>query len=233
MLSILIVVLLSYLIGAIPSSLWTGKFFFNIDIREHGSGNAGATNTFRILGWKAGTAVLLFDFGKGLLCTTVISQLAWSIGDGPAILYSNWEPEAMIVIFAGVAAVIGHMYPVYSNFSGGKGAATACGMLYGIEPVSISISLAIFLIIMFSTRFVSLGSIISSLIYPFSQLTLRYIFHWDIDGSIILFSSIIAFGIVIKHKANIRRLLQGNENRIQSFRPSKGSLYREENGGQS
>jgi glycerol-3-phosphate acyltransferase PlsY len=228
MLSILVVVLLSYLIGAIPSSLWVGKYYFKIDIRDHGSGNAGATNTFRILGWKAGTLVLLFDFGKGLLCTTVISQLAWTIGDGPAILYSNWDPEAMIVIFAGVAAVVGHMFPVYSQFSGGKGAATACGMLYGIEPVSISISLAIFLIVMFSTRYVSLGSIVSSLIYPLTQLTLRYGFNWDIDGSIILFSSALALGIVIKHKGNIKRLIEGNENRVESFKPSKGKLNKEE-----
>lgn len=230
MFSILVVVILSYLIGAIPSSLWIGKYFFNIDIREHGSGNAGATNTFRILGWKAGSVVLLVDFGKGLLCTTVISQLAWSIGNGPAVLYSGWEPEAMILIFAGVAAVVGHMFPVYSNFCGGKGAATACGMLYGIEPVSISISLAIFLIVMFSTRFVSLASIISTLIYPFSQLVLRYGFNWDIDGSIILFSSALSLGIVIKHKGNIKRLFEGTENRIQSFKPSKGRLNKEEGG---
>lgn len=228
MLSILVVVLLSYLIGAIPSSLWIGKYFFKIDIRQHGSGNAGATNTFRILGWKAGTVVLLCDFGKGLLSTAVISQIAWSIGDGPALLYSNWEPEAMILIFAGVAAVVGHMFPVYSNFSGGKGAATACGMLYGIEPVSISISLAIFLIVMFSTRYVSLASIISTLIYPFSQLILRYGFNWDIDGSIILFSSALSLAIVIKHKGNIKRLLDGTENRVQSFKPAKGRICRDE-----
>jgi len=134
MLSIIVVVILCYLIGAIPSSLWTGKLFFDIDIREHGSGNAGATNTFRILGWKAGTSVLLFDFGKGLLCTTVIYKLAWSIGSGPVLLYPNWDVEPMMLIFAGVAAVIGHMFPIYAKFSGGKGAATACGMLYGIEP---------------------------------------------------------------------------------------------------
>jgi glycerol-3-phosphate acyltransferase PlsY len=227
MLALFVVVLLSYLIGAIPSSLWMGKLFFDTDIRNHGSGNAGATNTFRILGWKAGVIVLLIDFGKGLLCTTVISGLAWNIGSGPISLYSGWEVESMLVIFAGVAAVIGHMCPVYANFSGGKGAATACGMLYGIEPVSISISLAIFLIVMISTRYVSLGSIIASLIYPFSQLTLRYGFNWEIDGSIILFSSFLALGIVIKHKGNIKRLIAGNENRVSSFKPAKGRINKE------
>src|SRR6056297_183577 len=227
MLALFVVVLLSYLIGAIPSSLWMGKLFFSTDIREHGSGNAGATNTFRILGWKAGVIVLLIDFGKGLFCTTVISSLAWNIGSGPVSLYSGWEVESMLVIFAGVAAVLGHMFPVYAKFSGGKGAATACGMLYGIEPVSVRISLAVFLIVMISTRYVSLGSIIASLIYPFSQLTLRYGFDWDIDGSIILFSSIVALGIVVKHKGNIKRLLAGNENRISSFKPAKGRINKE------
>ena len=227
MLALFVVVLLSYLIGAIPSSLWMGKLFFDTDIRDHGSGNAGATNTFRILGWKAGITVLLIDFGKGLLCTTVISGLAWNIGSGPVSLYSGWEVESMLLIFAGVAAVVGHMFPVYAKFSGGKGAATACGMLYGIEPVSISISLAIFIIVMVSTRYVSLGSIIASLIYPFSQLTLRYGFDWDIDGSIILFSSFLALGIVIKHKGNIKRLIAGNENRVSSFKPAKGRINKE------
>ncbi len=228
MLAIFVVVLISYLIGAIPSSLWMGKLFFKIDIREHGSGNAGATNTFRILGWKAGTIVLLFDFGKGLLTTTVISQLAWSIGNGPVQLYGNWEVDSMILIFCGVAAVIGHMFPVYAGFSGGKGAATACGMLYGIEPISISISLAVFLIVMFTTRYVSLGSISSAFIFPFSQLIMRYGFDYPIDGSIILFSSALAAGIIIKHKGNIKRLLEGNENRVESFKPSKGRIQNEQ-----
>lgn len=227
MAALITVVLLSYFIGAIPSSLWIGKLFYSTDIREHGSGNAGATNTFRILGWKAGFIVLLIDFGKGLLCTTVVSKLAWSIGSGPVSLYSGWEVESMLIIFAGVAAVIGHMFPVYANFSGGKGAATACGMLYGIEPISISISLAIFLIVMFWSRYVSLGSIVSSFIYPISQLTLRYIFNWDIDGSIILFSSALAIAIIVKHKGNIKRLLEGTENRVQSFKPGKGRLNKE------
>lgn len=224
MLSILAVVLICYLIGAIPSSLWMGKLFYSVDIRDHGSGNAGATNTFRILGWKAGTIVLLLDFGKGLFCTLVVSQLAYSIGSGPITFYENWDVDAMLVILSGVAAVVGHMFPVYAGFSGGKGAATACGMLYGVEPISISISLSIFLIVMFTTRYVSLGTIVASVIYPFSQLTLRYGMGVEIDGSIIIFSSALAIGVIIKHKGNIKRLLEGNENRVKSFKPSGGRL---------
>jgi glycerol-3-phosphate acyltransferase PlsY len=224
MLALISVIAICYLIGAIPSSLWYGKTVHNVDIREHGSGNAGATNTFRILGWKAGTLVLLFDFGKGLICTLFISQLAYQIGSGPISFYENWDVNSMLLILCGLAAVAGHMFPVYANFSGGKGAATACGMLYGIEPISISITLAIFLIVMFSTHYVSLASITGAFVYPFSQLTLRYGFGWDIDGSIMIFSAVIALGIIIKHKGNIKRLLEGNENRIESFKPSEGRL---------
>lgn len=224
MFSLFTVIIICYLIGAIPSSLWYGKLVHQIDIREHGSGNAGATNTFRILGWKAGVLVLFFDFGKGLVCTLVISQLAYHIGSGPVSFYEGWDINAMLLIFCGVAAVLGHMFSVYAQFTGGKGAATACGMLYGIEPLSISITLALFLIVMFSTRYVSLASVTGSFVYPFSQLVLRYGFNWHIDGSIIIFSSIIALGIIIKHKGNIERLIKGTENRIRSFKPSNGRL---------
>lgn len=228
MLSLIVVILASYLIGAIPSSLWTGKLFFKVDIRDHGSGNAGATNTFRILGWKAGVSVLIFDFGKGLLCTTLVSQLAWKVGSGPVPIYPGWDVEPMLLIVCGVAATLGHMFPVYANFSGGKGAATACGMLYGIEPISISISLAVFFIVMLSTRYVSLGSMTGAIVYPITQLILRYGFGWDIDGSILLFSSALAIGIIIKHKGNIKRLMNGTENRVRSFKPAKGRLNKEQ-----
>lgn len=227
MISLLTVILICYLIGAIPSSLWYGKGVHGIDIREHGSGNAGATNTFRILGWKAGTLVLLFDFGKGLICTLFISQLAYYVGSGPVSLYANWDTHSMVLIICGVAAVVGHMFPIYAKFSGGKGAATACGMLYGIEPLSISITLALFLIVMFSTHYVSLASITGAFVYPFSQLILRYGFDWYIDGSIIIFSSVIALAIIVKHKGNISRLLKGTENRVKSFKPSGGRLNNE------
>jgi len=224
MISLLTVIFISYLIGSIPSSLWYGKLVRGIDIREHGSGNVGATNTFRILGWKAGILVLLFDFGKGLICTLFVSQLVYHIGSGPVTFYANWDVDSMVLILCGLAAVAGHMFSIYAGFTGGKGAATACGMLYGIEPLSISITLALFLIIMFSTRYVSLASIIGAFVYPFSQLILRYWFDWYIDGSIIIFSSLIALGIIVKHKENISRLWHGNENRIKSFKLHAGRL---------
>lgn len=227
MISLLTAIIICYLIGAIPSSLWYGKVVRKVDIREHGSGNAGATNTFRVFGWKAGTLVLLIDFGKGLICTLFVSQLAFSVGSGPVLLYEKWDVESMVLIISGVSAVVGHMFPVYANFSGGKGVATACGMLYGIEPLSISITLALFLIVMLSSHYVSLASITGAFVYPFSQLILRYGFDWYIDGSIIIFSSVISLTIIIKHKGNINRLLNGTENRVESFKLSEGRLKKE------
>jgi acyl phosphate:glycerol-3-phosphate acyltransferase len=217
------VLLASYLIGSIPSSIWVGKIYKKIDIRNYGSGNAGATNTFRILGWKAGAVVLLIDLAKGFLCTAVISQLAYLIGSGP-VAPAVWEMDSFLKITCGAFAVIGHMFPLYASFEGGKGAATAAGMLYGIEPLSISISVVIFITIIFATRYVSLGSMIASIIYPISQIILIRYFDWPIDISVVIFSSILALGIVAKHHGNIKRLLNGTENRISSFKPSKGRI---------
>ncbi|MDZ7758284.1 glycerol-3-phosphate acyltransferase [Rhodohalobacter sp.] len=189
MLSILVVFILCYLIGSIPSSLWMGKIFYKVDIREHGSGNAGATNTFRILGWKAGTHCASFRFcGKGLLfCLLVISQLAYSIGDGPVSFYQGWDVDAMLLILSGMGAVIGHTFPLYATLQRRK--RCRYSMRYvsmDIEPVSISISLGLFLnpdvqhpVCLRRTNF-------ASLIYPFSQSGHpRYGLTFDIDGSII------------------------------------------------
>lgn len=227
MLSIGVVILASYLLGSIPSSIWVGKIYKGIDIREHGSGNAGATNTFRMLGWKAGAVVALIDFSKGFVAAYFVYKLAFIIGSGPVTI-PNWGTYAFLKIISGVSAVIGHMFPLYASFKGGKGVITAAGMLYGIEPISISLSLAIFLILLFSTRYVSLASIAASFLYPVFLLILRYVFGLDIDGSLIIFGATIGLSIIIKHHANIKRLMQGNENRIRSFSPAKGRLNKEQ-----
>ena len=216
--SLLIILLISYLLGSIPSSLWVGKLVKGIDIRKHGSGNAGTTNTFRVLGWKAGVSVFILDFLKGFAASFWISQLAFelSIGNGP-IAPPGWEADAFLRITCGLMAVIGHMFPVFASFKGGKGAATACGMLFGIEPISISIAFSLFLILVLTTQYVSLASISASFIYPISLLVLRYGFNYFVDGSVIIFASIIAAGIIIKHKANIKRLLKGTENKANIY----------------
>ncbi|MGM0587999.1 MAG: glycerol-3-phosphate 1-O-acyltransferase PlsY [Bacteroidota bacterium] len=228
MLALTVVILLSYLLGSIPSSIWVGRIYKGIDIREHGSGNPGTTNTFRMLGWKAGVVVGLIDLFKGFISAYYISQLAYSIGSGPVTI-SAWDLDSSLQIIAGVAAVVGHMFPLYAKFNGGKGVLTAAGMLYAIEPISISISLLIFIVILFSSRYVSLASIISSGSYPLWLVVLRYGFDTPIDGSIIIFGTILGLGIVIKHHSNISRLMKGTENRVRSFSPAKGRLNKQEN----
>lgn len=216
MISLLTVLGISYLLGSIPSSLWVGKIFHSIDIREHGSGNAGTTNTFRVLGWKSGVTVFVMDFMKGFASSYWVSMYAFNIGNGP-IAPPGWEADAFLMITCGLMAVIGHMFPILANFKGGKGAATACGMLFGIEPISISISFSVFLIITLTTRYVSLGSIISSAMYPISLLVMRYGFGYYVDGSIIIFAFIVATGIILKHKSNIGRLLNGTESKANIY----------------
>ncbi len=226
MFSFIVIIVLSYLLGSIPTSIWVGKIFKRVDIRDHGSGNAGATNTFRILGWKAGTVVTLIDLAKGFTAAYYISQIGYHIGDVPVSI-AMWETDVFMRLIAGAAAVGGHMYPLYARFKGGKGVITAAGMLYGIEPISITLAIIVFLTILFTSRYVSLGSIFSCFSYPLFLLMLRYGFDQPIDGSLIVISAVVAATIIIKHHTNIRRLLEGTENRIQSFKPAKGRLNRE------
>ncbi|SMO69588.1 glycerol-3-phosphate 1-O-acyltransferase PlsY [Gracilimonas mengyeensis] len=216
MVSLLIVLSISYLLGSIPSSLWVGQIFHHTDIRKFGSGNLGTTNAFRILGWKSGISVLFLDFMKGFVASYWVAMYAFEIGSGP-IAPPGWEADAFLMITCGLFAVIGHMFPIFANFKGGKGAATACGMLYGIEPISIGISSAIFVVVVLTTRYVSLASILGSFIYPISLLIMRYGLGYNVDGSIIIFATFIATGIIVKHRSNIKRLMDGNENRVNIY----------------
>jgi glycerol-3-phosphate acyltransferase PlsY len=227
MLAVGVVILLSYLVGSIPSSIWVGKVGKGVDIRNYGSGNAGATNTFRLLGWPSGVAVLAIDVFKGFICSYWISQLAYSIGSGPVALFPYWEVDSFLSIVCGVVAVIGHMFPLYANFDGGKGMATAAGMLLGIEPVSVGITCGVFLMVMLFSRYVSLASLVAAFIYPLMLVVLRYGLGWPIDGSILIFGAIVGVGIIIKHRGNIRRLLNGTENQVGSFKPAVGWLNKD------
>ncbi len=231
MLSFLLIVVLSYLLGSIPTSIWVGKLFKGVDIREHGSGNAGATNTFRILGWKAGVVVSLIDLAKGFTAAYYISQIGYYTGGvlpQIEIMGVQWETDVFMRLIAGAAAVAGHMYPLYAQFKGGKGVITAAGMLYGIEPISITLAISVFAIVLFTSRYVSLASILANMSYPAFLFMLKYGFEYPIDGSLIVISATVAATIIIKHHANIRRLIKGTENRIQSFKPAKGRLNKEQ-----
>lgn len=228
MLALAVVILLSYLLGSIPSSIWVGKIVKGVDIRNYGSGNAGATNTFRLLGWQPGVTVLLIDFFKGFVSSRWLSQLAYAIGSGPVALFDFWDVDPFLSIVCGLAAVIGHMFPLYAYFDGGKGMATAAGMLCGIEPISVGIAAIVFTIVMVVSRYVSLASLVAAFVYPLMLVLFRYGFGWDIDGSILIFASLVGIGIIIKHRGNIRRLLAGTENKVSSFKPAVGWLNKEE-----
>lgn len=227
MLSFITIIILSYLLGSIPTSVWVGRLTRGVDIREHGSGNAGATNTFRVLGWKAGSVVSIIDLAKGFVAAFYISQLGFVLGGMPEMI-GVWSIDVFIRMIAGAAAVLGHMYPLYAGFKGGKGVITAAGMLYGIEPISISLALVVFFSVLFKWRYVSLASIVACISYPLFLISLRYWLGFDdIDGSLMVISSAVAAFIVYKHSANIRRLYEGTENRINSFAPSNGKLNQE------
>ncbi len=215
MLATLTVLGISFVLGSIPSAIWVGKIFKGVDVREHGSGNAGTTNTFRVLGWPAGVAVFTLDFMKGFAASFWVSALAWDMFVGP-LSPPNWEVDAFLKISCGLFAVLGHMFPLFAGFKGGKGAATACGMLFGIEPISIGISAIVFVTTILLTRYVSLASILGSFLYPISLLIMRYGFGMEklVDGSMIIFGAIIATGIIVKHKENIKRLLAGTESKV-------------------
>ena len=217
MLSTLTVLFISYILGSIPSAIWVGKIYKGIDVREYGSGNAGTTNTFRVLGIPTGVIVFAMDFMKGFIPSFWLSSMAFMLMDDPfsgPLAPPAWDVEAFLKISCGLFAVIGHMYPMFAKFKGGKGVATACGMLFGVEPVSITISFTMFGLIMLITKYVSLASILATLLYPINLLVMRYVLDLDIDGSIIVFAVIVVIGIVHRHVPNIKRLKDGTESKI-------------------
>lgn len=213
MLSTLTVLFISYVLGSIPSAIWVGKAFKGVDVREHGSGNAGTTNTFRVLGVPAGITVFTMDFMKGFIPSFWLSAIAFDLFAGP-LAPPAWDVEAFLKISCGLFAVIGHMYPIFARFKGGKGAATACGMLFGVEPVSIAISFVMFGVIILVTKYVSLASITATLLYPINLLVMRFGLDREVDGSIIVFAIIVAVGIIYRHRSNIQRLKDGTENQV-------------------
>ena len=196
---IFLAILLAYLIGAIPTSIWTGKIFFNIDIRDHGSGNAGATNVMRILGVKTGIPVLLFDIFKGWAAVQVI----W--------LFNIYEPQSQMFInlriVLGISAVIGHIYPVYAGFRGGKGVATIFGVLLALHPASTLCAAGLFLISLLITRYVSVSSMLAGLSFP---VWIIVVFNSPYKY-LQLFSVLTAILLIITHYKNIKKLVRGEE----------------------
>ncbi len=197
-----ITLLCSYLMGAIPSAVWIGQAFYGIDVREFGSGNAGATNTFRVLGKKAGIPVLIIDILKG-----------WS-GVNLVYVISHYEPGSEpfihMQIAAGIAALLGHIFPVYVGFRGGKGVATMLGIIAAIHPYTALICMGIFLSVFLTTRYVSLGSMMAGVSFP---LIMIFIFKPTVMA-LTVFSIAVGVMVLVTHQKNIGRLLKGEEGKI-------------------
>lgn len=224
MISVAVIVLLSYVIGSIPGSLWAGKLLYGIDLREYGSGNAGATNAFRVLGWKAGVVSTVVDLGKGLLAAGGIAPffIRNPIDPIPTWGLLPWQAATVVCLVAGGVAILGHMFPVWARFEGGKGMNTAAGVLFALTPITTAIVLGIFIVVLVSSRYVSLASITAAVAFPSTVAIRRYLFDIELDPSLLVVSAVLAAIIIVAHQSNIKRLLQGNENRVSSFRPAKG-----------
>ena len=225
--SLTVILLLSYFLGSIPGALWSSKALHGVDIRKYGSHNCGATNAFRVVGWQAGALATVVDFGKGLLAAGLVASVI-RIDPLPAIGLFGWSGDVVIGLIAGLTAVVGHMYPIFARFEGGKGVNTAAGMLFALTPLTMVITLAVFAAVLFSTRYVSLASIISAVVFPTLVALRRYGFGADLDPSILVFGGLLALAIIVAHRSNIQRLLNGTESQISSFEPAQGMLGRGE-----
>ena len=218
MINMAIVVLLSYIVGSIPTSIMLSKWKHGFDIRTKGSGNAGGTNVFRVLGWKSGLFVMAFDAMKGVIATTIIARLFWD----PTLPFYNRTPFddfTIIQMICGGAAIVGHIWTVFAGFKGGKGIACGAGMLIGIAPTEFAVSIGVFLAVFFAWRYVSLGSIAAAIAFPVSLLVRHNILYDEIHSykTLIFFSIGVAVVLIYSHRKNIQRLLEGTENKVTSF----------------
>ena len=198
----LLLVILAYLIGSIPSAVWVSQRFFNIDIRDYGSGNAGATNVYRTLGSKWGTIVMLIDMLKGMIAV----KLALLLPE-----YADLETAFQnLQIILGMAAVLGHVFPIWADFKGGKGVATLFGMVLGISPLTALSCIGVFALVLYLTRFVSLSSILASIAFPVFILVI-----FDVDDQFYrVFAIAVALLVILTHQKNIGRLIRGEESKV-------------------
>lgn len=202
---IILLSILAYVLGSIPSAVWVGQSFFGIDVRDFGSGNAGATNTFRVLGKKAGIYVLLLDIIKGFTAASLVYLVPQISPVFNKTFFINLQ------LLFGLLAVVGHLYPIFAQFKGGKGIATLFGMILAIHYLSALACVLIFVVLLLSTRFVSLSSISAAIIFPISLI---WIFKRH-EPLFIAFGICAAVLVVLTHRKNIDRLLNGNESKAR------------------
>src|SRR3954470_6496320 len=196
-----LLILLAYCIGSVPSAVWISRYFFSIDIRDYGSGNAGATNTYRVLGKKWGTFVMVADMLKAIAAVKLAFLLPYS-----------FESDIYLVnmqLGLGVAAVIGHIFPIWADFRGGKGVATLFGMVLGIQPNAALCCVGVFILVLFLTRWVSLSSILASIAFPIFILV---IFN-EPEHLYRVFAIVVAMLVLVTHQKNIGRIINGSESK--------------------
>jgi glycerol-3-phosphate acyltransferase PlsY len=190
--------LASYLLGSIPSAVWLGKYLHGIDVREHGSKNAGATNCFRVLGKRTGTLVLAMDISKGVLSMLLSIYLLKETG------------SMLLLMLAAGICVLGHVFPVFAGFRGGKGVATSLGVFLGLNPLTAVTCILVFLVVFLLTRYVSLASITAAFLLPFISYL---VFHQE-EPERLWFNMILSGIVILAHRKNIKRLWKGEEQRM-------------------
>ncbi|MFN5845700.1 MAG: glycerol-3-phosphate 1-O-acyltransferase PlsY [Flavobacteriia bacterium] len=199
--------IIAYLLGSIPTAVWIGRYRYGLDVREHGSKNAGATNTFRVLGKKPGILVLFIDIVKGALATALPEM----------ILESNLQdPDHLIQIriLSAIFAVTGHVFPIFAQFRGGKGVATSLGVIIGLQPIAALICVSLFLVVFVSTKYVSLGAITAAIAFPL----VNYFMLGEKSFWLLSFSLLLSALVIIAHRKNINRLMKGEENKMNLFK---------------
>ncbi len=197
-----LLIVLAYVIGSIPTSVWVSKYFFGVDIRDYGSGNAGATNTYRVLGSKWGSFVMIVDVLKGVIATSLYILLPIYLGD-------EWN-RTNFMVGLGLSAVLGHIFPVFADFKGGKGVATLFGMVIAIQPLVALCCVAVFLFVLYLTRFVSLSSILASIAFA---VFILFVFN-EKETLYRVFAVAVALMVILTHQKNINRLLKGTESKV-------------------
>lgn len=190
--------LASYLLGSIPSAVWLGKYLHGIDVREHGSKNAGATNCFRVLGKRTGTLVLAMDISKGVLSMLLSSYL---LKENSSLVF--------LMLAAGIC-VLGHVFPVFAGFRGGKGVATSLGVFLGLNPLTAVTCILVFLVVFLLTRYVSLASITAAFLLPFISY---FVLHQE-EPERLWFNILLSCIVILAHRKNIKRLWKGEEQRM-------------------
>jgi len=205
-------VLLAYLFGSIPSAVWIGQAFYGVDVREYGSGNAGATNVFRVLGKKAGLVVMTMDILKGFTATKLAYFIGLSVtGPQDSSQFINYQ------LALGLTAVVGHLFPVFAGFRGGKGVATLFGMILAVNYPAALLCVLVFVVVLLVTKYVSLSSICAGFTFP---LGIIFIFHSTIKTEV-LYSMCVCVLVLVTHQKNLERLLKGKESKVYLFKSKK------------